>query len=326
MTPRRTLLIAGLSIIPFAAARSQPDLDTQIVDALEVLFGVHPGARRVHAKGRLYDGRFSPAPEAARLSRAPQFTGVVPVLVRFSDGPGVPGIADGDPDTLPPGMAIRFLTPDGRPNDIVAHGSEGFPVRNGEDFLAFLRAVAASGPGVPAPTPLQRFVAVHPETQQFLGRRQQQAASFATTRYFGNTAMVFEAADGSRRAFRYVIEPAVGLAGLSPEERRARPPDFLFDELTTRLRAAPVRFTVTAQLASPSDPTNDVTALWPSDRQRVELGTVEVTGLHGDQSEELQLFYDPNNLPDGIQASDDPLLPLRQRVYGVSIARRTAPR
>ena len=325
MMSRRTLLVAGFSVIPIAGARGQPDLNAEIVDALEALSGVHPGARRVHAKGRLYDGRFTPAHGAASLSRAPQFAAALPLLIRFSDGPGVPGIADGDPDALPPGCAIRFLTPDGRPNDIVSHAHEGFPVRNGEDFLAFLRAVAASGPGAPSPTPLQRFIAAHPEMQQFVNRPKQLAGSFATTRYFGNTALVFVAADGSRRAFRYVIEPQAGVAALSDEERRARPVDFLFDDLDARLRAAPVRFTVTAQMAGPGDPTNDVTVLWPADRQRVELGTVEVTGVHGDQTEERRLFYDPNNLPDGIVQSDDPLLPLRQRVYGVSIASRTAP-
>ena len=46
-------------------------------------------------------------------------------------------------------------------------------------------------------------------------------------------------------------------------------------------------------------------------------------GLYADQTGERRLFFDPNNLPEGIEPSDDPLLPARQQAYGVSIARRT---
>jgi len=323
MTPRRHLLLAALLLAPAAAARAEEDLGTRLADALEAVFGVHPGARRAHAKGRLYDGRFEPTPAAARLSRAPQFAGPTALILRFSDGPGLPGIADNDPNALPLGIALRFLTPDGRPNDIVANSHEGFPVRTGDDFAAFLRAVAASPPGTARPTPLERFVAAHPETQRFLARPKPFPAGFAQTRAFGNDALVFVAADGSRRAFRYVIEPEAGVAALSPAERQAKGPDFLFEELDARLRGGPVRYGLYAQMAAPGDPTDDVTALWPAERERILLGTIAVTGPRADQAEERSLFFDPNNLPDGILASDDPLLPARQQAYGVSIARRT---
>ncbi|MBN9563423.1 MAG: catalase family peroxidase [Alphaproteobacteria bacterium] len=299
------------------------DLGTELVDALEAIFGVHPGARRAHAKGRLYDGRFTPTPSAARLSRAPQFGAVTPLIVRCSDGTGLPEIPDNDPAAAPPGFAIRFLAAGGAQNDIVANADEGFAVRNGEDFVAFLRAVAGSGAGVAAPTPLDLFVAEHLETQRFLARPRPTPRSFATTRYFGNNALVFVAPDGARRAFRYVIEPEAGIASLTPEEAKARQPRFLFDDLDTRLAAGPVRFTLVAQLAGPGDPTNDVTILWPADRERVTLGTIELSGPHPDQEEERRLFFDPNNLPDGIALSDDPLLAARRQAYGVSIARRT---
>jgi catalase len=247
---------------------------------------------------------------------------VTPLILRFSDGPGLPDITDGDPNAVPAGIAIRFLTPGGNANDIVANADEGFPVRTGEDFVTLLRAIAASGPGTAAPTPIQQFVGAHPEMEQFLARPHPSTASFATARYFGNNALIFVAANDARRAFRYVIEPAAGVATLSVEEARARDPDFLFDELNRRLAARPVRFTLLAQMAAPGDPTNDVTVLWPAERERITLGTVEVLGLHADQTQERQLFFDPNNLPDGIAVSDDPLLPARQKSYGVSIARR----
>lgn len=323
MMARRWLLAVPLITLA-PAVRAEDDIGTQLVDALEALFGAHPGMRRAHAKGRLYDGRFTPTAAAAKLSRAPQFAAATPLIIRFSDSTGLPDIPDGDPNAAPPGLAVRFVTPGGRPNDIVANADEGFPVRNGEDFVAFLRAVAASGPGVASPTPLERFVAAHPETQRFLARPHPTVQSFATARYFGNDALVLVAADGSKRAFRYVIEPEAGVATLTREAARARPPQFLFDDLAERLRTGPARFTLIAELAAPGDPTNDVTVLWPADRERVPLGTIEVTGLASDQGAERRLFYDPNNLPDGIEVSDDPLLPARAKAYGVSIARRTA--
>jgi catalase len=301
----------------------QSDLGTELVDALEGIFGAHPGARRAHAKGRLYDGRFTPTSAAARLSLAPQFSAATPLIARFSDGTGFPEIPDNDPAAVPPGFAIRFLTAGGGPNDIVANADEGFAVRNGEDFVAFLRAVAGSGAGVAAPTPLDLFVAEHPETQRFLARPHPTPRSFAATRYFGNNALVFVAADGARQAFRYVIEPEAGVASLTPEEAKAQQPRFLFDDLDARLAAGQVRFTLFAQLAGADDPTNDATILWPADRERVALGAIEVSGPHPDQDEERRLFLDPNNLPDGIALSDDPLLAARRQAYGVSIARRT---
>jgi catalase len=126
------------------------------------------------------------------------------------------------------------------------------------------------------------------------------------------------------RAVRYVIEPEAGVATLTPEEARTRPPQFLFDDIAERLRKGPARFTLVAQMAAPGDPTNDGTVLWPADRGRVILGTIEVTGVAADQAAERRLFFDPNNLPDGIVVSEDPLLPARGKAYGVSIARRTA--
>jgi len=315
-------LILGSALLALGATGARGNDATDAVDALEAVFGKHPGARRAHAKGRLYDGRFTPAPIAASLSRAPQFAAPTGLVLRFSDGAGIPDIPDGHPAAVPAGLALRFQTPGGGSNDIVANANEGFPVRNLTDFIGFLRAVAASGPGVAQPTPLAQFVAAHPETQAFLARPHPSAASFATTRYYGNNAFYLVAADGTRRAFRSVIEPVAGVATLDAAAAAARPPDALFDDLAQRLGTGPVRFNLVAQMAAPGDPTNDVTMLWPAERERIILGTIEVTAVAANQAAEQLLFFNPNNLPDGIQPSDDPILPARIGTYAVSIARR----
>ena len=59
-------------------------------------------------------------------------------------------------------MAIKFRLSDGSEQDIVCISANGFPVATGEDFLALLQAVGASGPNVPKPTPVEKFLSIHP--------------------------------------------------------------------------------------------------------------------------------------------------------------------
>ena len=69
----------------------------QTVDALNGVFGVHPGARAAHAKGIVLEGTFTPSASAAAMSKAAHLQkkkAAIPVTVRFSDGPGVPTIPD----------------------------------------------------------------------------------------------------------------------------------------------------------------------------------------------------------------------------------------
>ena len=71
------------------------------------------------------------------------------------------------------------------------------------------------------------------------------------------------------------------------------------------------------------DPTNDGSIVWPDDRKRVLLGTIRLTKVEPNQ-EELQrsLAFNPTFLTNGIELSDDPLVPLRSAVYALSVAHR----
>ena len=65
------------------------------------------------------------------------------MTVRYSNATGVPTIPDNDPARSGPrGIAIRFHLAEHVHTDIVAHSTNGFPVRTGEEFLAFLQAVS----------------------------------------------------------------------------------------------------------------------------------------------------------------------------------------
>jgi len=78
------------------------------------------------------------------------------------------------------------------------------------------------------------------------------------------------------------------------------------------------------QLASESDPTDDVTALWPADRPLTALGRLEVTGISPTgAADERRLVFDPTNLADGIALSADPILLVRSTAYSISYDERS---
>src|SRR5882757_3407469 len=76
-----------------AGTITNPDLAQQLLQALDQLFGLHPGFRPVHAKGLMCAGVFTPSPDAANLTRAPHAARPsTPVTVRFSNSTGLPTI------------------------------------------------------------------------------------------------------------------------------------------------------------------------------------------------------------------------------------------
>src|SRR5438309_10823459 len=143
-------------------------LAEQLLDALDALSGLHPGFRPAHAKGLMCSGTFTRSAEAAKLTRAPHATAPsTPVTVRYSDGTGVPNIPDNDPARSGPrGIAIRFHLGDHAHTDIIAHSTNGFPVRTGKEFVEFVHAVATFGAG--QPEALGAFLASHPNAKRFV--------------------------------------------------------------------------------------------------------------------------------------------------------------
>jgi catalase len=197
-------MAASALIGPRLARADDKSVPEQIVDTMNVLFGKHPGFRSAHAKGIVCEGEFTPAAPAATLSKASHLRGQpVKVTVRFSDSTGIPDIPDGVPEAGPRGLAVRFHLPGGGSTDIVANAFNGFGVATGEDFLAFLKAVAGSGKGAPKPTPLEKFLAAHPRAMRVVRAPKPVPASFATETYFGVNAFEFTNAEGKSRFGRY---------------------------------------------------------------------------------------------------------------------------
>jgi catalase len=322
---RPLALLAALACATSPLSAQEKPLAQQIADVLVQLNGgIHTGFRFMHAKGLVVTGTFTPAKSARSISTAAHFAGgPVPVTVRFSDGTGNPTIPDTDPNGSPRGMAIRFTLPGGGFTDIVAISHNGFVVGTGEEFLAFLTAVAHTTPQSPHPNPVEQFLGSHPRARKFVQDVQHLSTSFATLAYFGNNAFVFVDSAGKKRAGRYQILPVAKGATLDSVAAAKAGPDYLFKDLRQRLSRGPLRFRLVAQMAAPGDKTNDGSIVWPADRKIVELGSLALTTVAPDNDElQRKLTYNPIFLTRGIELSDDPLIPLRSAVYALSVAHR----
>jgi catalase len=290
------------------------------------IFGLHPGFRPAHAKGLMLRGTFRPAPDATKLTKAPHVTREsTPVTVRFSNSTGLPNLPDSSPDANPRGLAIRFNLAEHVHTDIVSHSTDGFPAHDGAEFLEFLKAAGASGPEVPSPKPIERFLAAHPAALRFVQTPKPFPSSLARDTYFGVTAFHFTNAQGESRFGRYRIVPEAGNDYLNDEHVSRLRENYHYEELEHRVKQTPIRFKILVQVAAPGDVTDDATIHWPEDRELVELGTLELTGLLDDSlAQQKHIIFDPIPRVDGIEPSADPLLELRAAIYLLSGRERRA--
>jgi len=288
-------LLMAISSLAQADGNTDKPVTEQLVDTLTTLAGgPHKGYRANHAKGIMVSGIFTPASSAAGLSKAPHLQSTsTPVTVRFSNATGVPNIPDANGNAFPKGLAIRFQLPDGSETDIVSISVNGFPAATPEDFLGLLNAVAASGPGAAKPSPVEQFLGTHPAALKFVSTPKPAPVSFATQAFYGVNAFSFTNARGEIRYGRYQIIPLDGQQSL------------------------------TEQQAEKADVINDPTVVWPDSRPQVELGVLTLKAAIADSQQlEKTLMFNPLLLPDGIAASDDPILLARPATYAVSYGRR----
>jgi catalase len=301
-------------------------LADDLLAVFHTLFGPHPGFRPAHAKGLMLSGTFKPAPGATALTKAPHITHAsTPVTVRFSNSTGLPSIPDNSPDANPRGFAIRFNLAEHVHTDIVSHSTDGFPTRDGAQFLEFLRAALASGPDVPSPKPIEQFLGSHPAALRFVQTPKPFPSSLARDTYYGVTAFRFINAQSESKYGRYRIVPEAGNDYLSEDAVAKFGADYHYEELGSRVKQGPIRFKVLVQVAAPGDVADDATVHWPEDRQIVELGTIELTGVLEDSIEQQKhIIFDPIPRVDGIEPSADPLLELRAAIYLLSGRERRA--
>jgi catalase len=301
-------------------------LANHLLQQFDLIFGVHSGYRPAHAKGTMLTGHFTPSSAAQQLSRAPHITRQsTPVTARFSNSTGLPQLPDSSPDANPRGLAIRFHLAEHVHTDIVSHSIDAFPTRDGYQFLEFLQAAVASGPDVPSPKPIEKFLGSHPAALAFVQAPKPFPVSLATQTYYAVTAFAFTNAASVTKFGRYRIVPEQGNQFLSEPDAAALSSNYHFDELLHRVAKSPIRFEVLVQVAAQGDVTDDATVHWPESRELVELGVIELDEAVKDNAvEQKQIIFDPIPRVDGIEASADPLLELRAAIYLLSGRRRRA--
>lgn len=295
---------------------------TEIVDSLNSVFGKQVQNRAIHSKGIVLEGRFTPSPAAAGLSKAPHFRQAVPVTLRFSDFAGVPTIPDADPMASPRGLAVKFHLPDGTDTDLVMHSFNGFPTATSDEFNQLFIALGTSGPGVPKPTPADAFLATHPIAKTFLTTQSPPPVSFATINYFGVNSFKFTSAKNQTHFGRYRVEPFAGVKFLTPGEIANSAPGYLAEEIRARVTKEPVRLRLRVQLSGAGDKIDDPSVAWPETREFVDLGVIEVTSVVAESDVvERALIFIPAALTAGIEPAD-PMILVRSAAYSVSYGRR----
>ena len=294
----------------------------QMIETVTAEYGHHPGRRALHAKGSFARGRFTATPAARALTRAAHMQGEpAEVLLRLSTGGGDPDAPDAAPGVR--GLAASFSLPDGSVTDVVCQTAPRFPVRTPEAFEALLKGNTRDRSRA---WKLPLFLARHPSAIPSLKPNLESLRpplSYATLPYFGIHAFRWVDAEGGSRFVRYTLIPEAGDQRLSGEEAKQRDAGYLEHELVDRLSSGPVRFTFQVQVAAPGDPTDDPSAQWPDDRERVDVGTLEVLEVIPDPEggDHIHVF-DPTRVTDGIELSDDPILAYRREAYSVSAYRR----
>src|SRR3954447_1584378 len=140
------------------------DISERLVDSLNGAYGVHAGHRAAHAKGVLCAATFTPAAEAAKISRAAHFQGGESrAHVRFSNGGGNPTVPDTTRDAR--GIAVKVYLPDGSTTDVIGITLPVFFVRTPAELIEFNVARAPDpATGHPDMEKGGAFLAEHPET------------------------------------------------------------------------------------------------------------------------------------------------------------------
>lgn len=143
----------------------------------------------------------------------------------------------------------------------------------------------------------------------------------ATQQYWSVNAYTLIDAAGNETFVRYHIKPDAGVQTLDTETAKTNDPDFLNEEMRSRIQTGPQTFSLTAQIAEEGDITDDCTVHWPSSRRVVMLGKLTIDSMMSVEEssrEQKSIIFDPIPRVPGVGASADPLLEMRAAIYLIS--------
>ena len=298
---------------------------TSMINTFEQVNAPHPGFRRNHAKGVCVAGYFESNGHGVALSKASVFLpGRVPIIGRFALAGGQPYASDA-PNTVR-SMAILFKLPNGEEWRTGMNNIPVFVFNTAQGFYDQLRASAVNpATGKPDPAAMNAFLAKHPESAKAIRliRSQPVSSGFANSRYNSLNAFRFINAEGAVVPVRWSMVPAQPFEPLDAAQPGQSNKNYLFDALIAGIHANPLRWHLIITVGQPGDPTADATLPWPPDRQQVDAGTLTIDHVESeDTSPARDINFDPLVLPNGIAASDDPILSARSAAYSQSFTRR----
>ena len=310
------------SVAPSVSAQTPaPD---KLVDALEGVFGKH-AARRSGAKGVCASGFFVGTPDGRGLSSSAIFSGQeIPVIARFSIGGGSPKATDKGKSVR--GLALKFSGPGGESWEMANISAPVFFVNSPENFVKFLEARRPDpATGRPDPAKVKAFNESHPDSKpqiEWLAKAPV-PASYATVNYWGANAFEFTTPAKKKVFGKWMFEPASGQKGLSEDELKQLPDDFLADELRKRAASSNIAFNFNVQIAESGDVVNDATVPLPANRKVVTAGRLVIDKVEAGPGGACdKVTFNPLILPKGVGPSADPTLIARPASYGISLGRR----
>jgi catalase len=335
LTTGQTLTrLAAIAVVPlivialflWAGGWLTPDKLTsdKLITVLQKSGGEHPGYRRNHAKGVCINGSFAANGNASALSRAGLFApGETPVIGRFAIAGGNPNA----PDYAVPvrSMALAFYQKDGQQWRTGMNAMPIFPVNSVEGFYDLqIATLPDAKTGKPDPAKIQAFVEKHPEIKPFFGWAQQYvpSSSWASDRYNSLNAFNFVDSAGKSHVVRWSMVPHSEYQPINAADKNDS--DFLQNDLQQRLAKGPLQWDLIITVADAQDKSSDASIAWPADRQTINAGTLTINQTTPQQQGACNdINYDPLILPEGITASDDPILNARSSAYAKSYNART---
>jgi catalase len=325
----RALSVCAAAIVALTAtqpAKAQ-DFDPQPIVDLMHQFAGKAKHRPSGAKGQCFKGVFEPSAEAKGLSKAVIFTKSSPVLARLSVGGGSPKIGDA---ARGPNRGFSFrIDPEGpgQTEFVMINAPMNF-AKSPQQMLAFLQARVPGADGKPDADKIKAFSEANPETTrqgQYLAGRPI-AGSWAGMTFHGIHGYTLTNAAGSGQLIKFRMVPTGGEVNLTDDEAKAKPADYLVQDMTDRLaQNRPIGFEMMAVMGKAGDHTNDVTKLWDGEdaRPTVKLGTLRITAIESNETCDAGIFA-PTILADGIAGpKDDPIFEIRTPAYAISITNRS---
>lgn len=296
----------------------------KLVNVLQQAGGEHPGYRRNHAKGLCVTGSFISNGNASTLSRAQVFAaGETPVIGRFAIAGGNPAA----PDYAVPvrSLALAFQLANGEQWRTGMNAMPFFPVSTVEQFYELqVASLPDTATGKPNAEKFKAFVQKNPEVAPFLAWAKQNvpSSSWASDRFNSLNAFRFIDKADMAHLVRWSMVPHTGYQPISAEEKSNK--NFLQTDIKQRLAQGPLKWDLLITVAQPGDDGSNASKVWPADRQTINAGTLVLTRATEQENGPCNdINYDPLILPDGIAASDDPLLNARSAAYAKSYNART---